>query len=651
MPERVAIRDLTRLLLGHTPSRRNAALQDAATRAIAADGHAHWTLDAVNASLRVREALAERLYLEPRQLMSRTGWKLRERGADRRTSRLALSLLCPTRERARRVECFLGSVWRTAAAPGRIEVLLYVDDDDQQLADYQRIAARQRACSLHVGPPVGVPRAWNVLAAAATGDLLLMANDDQVYVDYGWDVRLDDVVADALRAHPDGVLCAYFDADQYPAGAADFPIVSRAWYEALGYFAPEMFRQWEVEQWIFDLARRIDRLRPVPGVLVDHRHYQDYKAPFDRTYQRHRATRATSFADHALFLRAQADRKREAERLRRAIEGRVRAQPGRSQEEPVTTPATQTPTAGAHAYALQSARRHYGNLIDALRYAGRDEDALDCARLAVRQGLWAHELQRPREYVPGLPIRPLYDPSELWLCDYLAERYPQIRAEVDAALDPARAAFDPMVDEKALLGSGTWEQAQLYSGGRRNDEACARFPVTAGIVAEIPEATTFGPGVVALSRLHPGSHISPHCGPTNAVLRVHLGVKVPDAVSIRVGDEIAGWREGRCLVFDDSFEHEVWHEGDQERVVLILDVPHPALPEADRERLLERRLSLEEEVVAFMRERGFARIEATGDQVALVPNDATRDLVRRYIQTTGVAAVELRGGTVEWRRA
>ena len=31
------------------------------------------------------------------------------------------------------------------------------------------------------------------------------------------------------------------------------------------------------------------------------------------------------------------------------------------------------------------------------------------------------------------------------------------------------------------------------------------------------------------------------------------------------------------LIFDDSFEHEVWHEGADDRVVLICDMWHPDL--------------------------------------------------------------------------
>lgn len=37
------------------------------------------------------------------------------------------------------------------------------------------------------------------------------------------------------------------------------------------------------------------------------------------------------------------------------------------------------------------------------------------------------------------------------------------------------------------------------------------------------------------------------------------------------------WEEGKVIVFDDSFEHEVWHDGSKLRLVLIVDIWHPEL--------------------------------------------------------------------------
>lgn len=41
-------------------------------------------------------------------------------------------------------------------------------------------------------------------------------------------------------------------------------------------------------------------------------------------------------------------------------------------------------------------------------------------------------------------------------------------------------------------------------------------------------------------------------------LTVHLGLIVPTGCSIYVGDDTPHtWEEGKCIVFDDSFEHYV----------------------------------------------------------------------------------------------
>jgi aspartyl/asparaginyl beta-hydroxylase (cupin superfamily) len=34
---------------------------------------------------------------------------------------------------------------------------------------------------------------------------------------------------------------------------------------------------------------------------------------------------------------------------------------------------------------------------------------------------------------------------------------------------------------------------------------------------------------------------------------------------------------GKTLVFDDSFEHEVWNDSSRRRVILIFDIFHPDL--------------------------------------------------------------------------
>lgn len=291
-------------------------------------------------------------------------------------------------------------------------------------------------------------------------------------------------------------------------------------------------------------------------------------------------------------------------------------------------------------------RRRYGELIDTLLVQGDTQHAARCAQLAVDAGVWRDPQQRPGHYLPAIEPRPVHDPADFWFVGHLEENYSLIRAELDTVTDPASEGFLPV--EERLLGRGRWDQVTLYEAGYRFEDACRRFPVTASVVDAIPEATSAGPGVVTLSWLYPGTHVVPHCGGTNARLRVHLGLHVPPGPALRVADRHLTWAEGRCVVFDDSFEHEVWHEGDQPRVVLLLDVPHPGLSAEVVERMLAARTTFEQRVAGFMTERGIARIEVDGEEVGVRVDRGMSGLVLRHLREVGASWAELDDGHLRY---
>ncbi len=41
------------------------------------------------------------------------------------------------------------------------------------------------------------------------------------------------------------------------------------------------------------------------------------------------------------------------------------------------------------------------------------------------------------------------------------------------------------------------------------------------------------------------------------------------------GNDRIYWEQGKVVVFDDTFEHEVWNNTDQERIVLLFDFDRP----------------------------------------------------------------------------
>ena len=80
----------------------------------------------------------------------------------------------------------------------------------------------------------------------------------------------------------------------------------------------------------------------------------------------------------------------------------------------------------------------------------------------------------------------------------------------------------------------------------------------------------------------PGTKVWSHVGPTNTRLRLHLGLKVPksnEKLFLKVVNDTIHWTEGKAFIFDDSFEHEVEHNAESIRMILIADFWHPDLDE------------------------------------------------------------------------
>lgn len=149
----------------------------------------------------------------------------------------------------------------------------------------------------------------------------------------------------------------------------------------------------------------------------------------------------------------------------------------------------------------------------------------------------------------------------------LEQNWLVIKQELDG-LTPKDFLLYP---ERYVLEKRTgWDICGLYFLGVKIDLNCDRCPQTARIVEQIPGMIT-----AAYSHLSPGIHILPHSGKPIGVLRCHLGLDIPERCGIRVGDQTRRWENGRCLVFDDTFEHEAWNLDHRSRTVLLIDFQAP----------------------------------------------------------------------------
>jgi aspartate beta-hydroxylase len=212
--------------------------------------------------------------------------------------------------------------------------------------------------------------------------------------------------------------------------------------------------------------------------------------------------------------------------------------------------------------------RFYFNLGDALQRLGRNEEAQKVYQKGAKIGVFLSEYQRSLYNVDRLKSTPFWSKVQTTYKDDLMEiqKYWQIIRDEGLKLLSKDGVFANEAEN--LKDTGDWKQFELFARGVKTKQ-CNLAPMTCKIIEKFTAAAKCKRGQVKFSVLHPGTHVFSHCGPTNCRVRCHLGLKVPEKTFIRVAEETRSWKEGDWLIFDDSFEHEVWHNGTSPRLVLI----------------------------------------------------------------------------------
>ncbi|CAM5339726.1 Aspartyl beta-hydroxylase OS=Rhodanobacter lindaniclasticus OX=75310 GN=B1991_18360 PE=3 SV=1 [Rhodanobacter lindaniclasticus] len=256
-----------------------------------------------------------------------------------------------------------------------------------------------------------------------------------------------------------------------------------------------------------------------------------------------------------------------------------------------------------HAAQYVSATRHefFDAVMEPLRERyGRSELHRVDQCLSIYLGGQPPPVPDPRQrplflYFPGIPSQTFYPRGRFPEQDRLEAAVDAIREELLAALAQAQQGVVPFlgtdsataVAARLLDGAGTrepaWDAFFFHRHGARHDANGARCPRTSQVLDSMPLVRVRDHAPETLfSILRPGTHILPHRGVTNTRLVTHLPLIVPPDCALRVGGETHVWQEGRCVTFDDTFEHEAWNRSERDRAVLIVDSWNPDLSEAEQ---------------------------------------------------------------------
>jgi len=226
-----------------------------------------------------------------------------------------ISLLLPTRARPKLVERFFQSVLEQTAYPEAVEIILYIDDDD---IESHGLECSRLNIKKIIGERITMGGYNSRCLGLASGEIIVLVNDDMVIRSKGWDERLRRLD----ESIPDGVYLAYGN-DLFKGGRlCTFPILSRKCCDLLIDPYPVEYRGAFIDYHLMDIFKRLEcegvrRIHYLEDVVFEHLHFRAGKSEVDATY-----TQRGRFADDGDFLALIGVRQNAARRLALAINER-----------------------------------------------------------------------------------------------------------------------------------------------------------------------------------------------------------------------------------------------------------------------------------------------------------------------------------------
>ncbi|CAI1865295.1 aspartyl/asparaginyl beta-hydroxylase domain-containing protein [Serratia liquefaciens] len=190
-----------------------------------------------------------------------------------------------------------------------------------------------------------------------------------------------------------------------------------------------------------------------------------------------------------------------------------------------------------------------------------------------------------RIYDRRISSSPVLDSNRLFPdAQRFTAHWQQIREEALTVAQDLRniPRFHEIMSEQASISANDardWRMFIMQAYGQPIARNLARCPQLAQLIASSPDVLS-----ASLSFLAPGKQVPAHRGPFRGILRGYLVLSMPKradgepAAVLKVNGREYRLNEGEFMLWDDTFEHEVWNDSDQVRTVLLLDIRRRDLP-------------------------------------------------------------------------
>ncbi len=206
------------------------------------------------------------------------------------------SLLLATRGRPRQVLRLFDSIMDTARRPDKLEVVLYIDEDD---IESHHLSHSHLATTRLIRPRATMGGMHRACCDSAKGRYVLLIGDDNVFRTWGWDQE----VRTEFEKYPDGIVLIYGNDLIQGRNMCTAPFLTRTTCQLMGGICPAEYTGEFVDTHILDLFCKLrywgyDRIIYREDIIIEHLHHVVGKAPYDDTY----AAKAPTDENRELFF-------------------------------------------------------------------------------------------------------------------------------------------------------------------------------------------------------------------------------------------------------------------------------------------------------------------------------------------------------------
>ena len=191
-----------------------------------------------------------------------------------------ISILCPTRKRTKGLKRMWESAVDTADSPSDLELVLYVDYDDEETNKFLEHNLPEALVIIsNPDEPEIYSNLHNICCENCTHDIFMGCADDVIFRTQGWDTK----IVLEFNKIKDRIAFIYPDDGYNGEKLGTHGFFHKNWFNALGYISPPIFSVDYSDNYIMNIASVINRIFYISDMLVEHMHWTFGKSEFDTT--------------------------------------------------------------------------------------------------------------------------------------------------------------------------------------------------------------------------------------------------------------------------------------------------------------------------------------------------------------------------------